>query len=141
MWGDAAHDSRRRGARSQKDFLSGGSGDDTLYAGRGTQHGPGRRRQRLPAGQRRLHRLYGGNGNDTIRLAAAAAARRRRRRRATTLITAITASGSGTVSCGPGNDTVTVVTLQGRNASAAMKVSKRRLTEIRRSSRRAAPAP
>ncbi len=55
--------------------------------------------------------IFGGNGNDQIRLAG---------KRTTVdagpgddLITAITSSGSGTVKCGPGNDTVMVSRFKG----------------------------
>ena len=69
----------------------------------------------LPAAQ-----IFGGNGNDQIRVAG---------KRTTVdagpgddLITAITSSGSGTVKCGPGNDTVMVSRFKGN--AKRVKVAK-----------------
>ncbi len=111
LWGDAAHDSGGARALRQKDFISGGAGDDTIYAGRGMNTVLGGEGNDYLQGNGVSSRLDGGNGNDTLRLAG-------KRTRidggpGDDLITAITASGSGTVSCGPGNDTVNVSRFKG----------------------------
>jgi Ca2+-binding RTX toxin-like protein len=111
LWGDAAHDSGGARALKQKDFISGGAGDDTIYSGRGINTVLGGDGNDFLQGNGVASNLSGGNGNDTIRLAG---------RRTVIdagpgddLITAITASGSGTVKCGPGNDTVNVSRFKG----------------------------
>ena len=106
LWGDAAHDSGG-GIGPQPEGLHGRRLRRRHDLRRPRhQHRDGRRRQRLPAGQRRSPTLIGGNGADNIRVAG----------RSTTVdggagddtITAITASGRARVKCGPGNDTVVV---------------------------------
>ena len=120
LWGDAAHDSGGARALKQKDFLSGGAGDDTIYSGRGTNTVLGGDGNDYLQGNGVSSRLVGGNGNDTLRLAG-------KRTRidggpGDDLITAITASGSGTVKCGPGNDTVNVSRFKGN--ARRVKVAK-----------------
>ena len=66
LWGDAAHDSGGARARSQKDFMSGGFGDDTLYAGRGSNN------------------VMGGDGNDYLQGNGVSQLAARRQRRRTT---------------------------------------------------------
>jgi len=107
-------------ALGQKDFLSGGAGDDTLYSGRGTNTVLGGEGNDYLQANGVASRLDGGNGNDTFRLAG-------KRTRiyggpGDDLITAITSSGSGTVSCGPGNDTVNVSRFKGN--ARRVKISK-----------------
>ena len=78
LWGDAAHDSGGARALKQKDFISGGAGDDTIYSGRGTNTVLGGDGNDYLQGNGVASRLDGGNGNDTIRLAGQADPHRRR---------------------------------------------------------------
>jgi Ca2+-binding RTX toxin-like protein len=106
IWGDAAHDSGGARALKQKDFLSGGAGDDTIYAGRGTTTALGGDGNDFMQGNGQRAVLSGGPGADTIRVAGKNTSADGGEGDDT--ITAIIASGRGSVKCGPGNDTVLV---------------------------------
>jgi Ca2+-binding RTX toxin-like protein len=120
LWGDARHDSGGGAAVRQQDFMSGGFGDDTIYAGRGKNTVMGGDGNDYLQGNGVSTQIFGGNGNDQIRLAG---------KRTVVdagagddLITAITSSGSGTVKCGAGNDTVMVSRFKGN--ARRVKVAK-----------------
>ena len=91
--------------------MSGGFGDDTIYAGRGINTVMGGDGNDFLQGNGRSTRIFGGNGADNIRVAG----------RRTVIdagadddtIYAITASGTASVKCGPGRDTVIVSRFKG----------------------------
>ena len=119
LWGDAAHDAGAAGPPAEGLHQRRLRRRHDLRRSR-HQHRDGRRRQRLPAGQRRLEPDLRRQRQRQIRLAGkrtvidAGAG--------DDLIVAITSSGSGSVKCGAGKDTVTVSRFKGN--ARRVKVAK-----------------
>ena len=92
--------------------MSGGFGDDTIYAGRGVNTVMGGDGNDFLQGNGVSTQIFGGNGADNIRIAGAAHGGRRRRA-ATTPSTRSPPAARASVKCGPGNDTVIVSRFKG----------------------------
>ena len=80
IWGDSTHQVAGK-ARNQTDFLSGGFGNDTIYAGRGKNTVMGGDGDDYLQSNGLSTAIFGGNGADNIRITAGGGRTTRRRRR------------------------------------------------------------
>jgi Ca2+-binding RTX toxin-like protein len=111
LWADALGDATA-GARRQKDFVSGASGIDTIYGGRGSNTLLGGDGDDYIQGNGRANSIFGGAGNDQIRVTTGSVTRVDAGP-GDDVISAVISAGRATVKCGAGRDTVVVSKLRG----------------------------